>query len=129
MMLLDTHTLMWALTDDDRLSERAKHAICTQPSCISVVTLWELAIKASLQRRERRLNIIWTIPELETICNDHNIDILNISSGDCEYVRTLPHIHEDPFDRILIAQAFMRNMPIVTKDENIWKYDGIVKIW
>ena len=63
------------------------------------------------------------------LCQSLGIGILPITPLDCERVMRLPHIHEDPFDRMIIAQAATRHIPVVTKDENIWKYPEIEKIW
>ena len=130
MMLLDTHALLWAFGDDDRLSLRARQAIMRDGDlCVSVASLWEMAIKASLPREERRLALDRTIPEFEALCEAHGVRVLPITSEDCERTRALPHIHEDPFDRMIVAQALVRNMPIVTKDENIQKYEEVTTIW
>ena len=57
------------------------------------------------------------------------MDIIPISQSDCQRIRTLPHHHEDPFDRLIMAQAIERGIPLITKDENIWKYKEVEKIW
>lgn len=70
-----------------------------------------------------------SILEIATMCQSQGIQLLPITPENCEAVRTLPHIHEDPFDRMIIVQAILGNMPLVTKDENIWKYPDVQKVW
>ena len=129
MVLMDTHALLWAMGDDERLSATAKQFIGQNITAISIVSLWEMAIKASLPRKEKRLHLDRSIPEFRQFCEIYGIEILPITGEDCERIRTLQHIHEDPFDRMIIAQAIVRKLPIVTKDENIHKYSEVISIW
>ena len=129
MVLLDTHALLWALTDDHLLTDRAKWVIMRNARCISIASLWELAIKASLPRVERRITLRLSIEEIVEMCEAQDVAILPITPEDCARVMTLPHIHEDPFDRIIIAQAMERDLPLVTKDENIARYEGVEVVW
>ena len=112
MLLLDTHVFLWTLEDDDRLTATARSAISNNDCCISIITLWEMAVKASLAREERRLRLDRTIDEFADLCMEYCIEILPITSEDCKQVMTLPHLHEDPFDRMLIAQAITRALPL-----------------
>ena len=121
MILLDTHALLWLLSDSKRLSARARTQILNNELCISVVSLWELAIKASLPKEEKRLNINQNISQIAYICEERGITILPVTPEDCDYMMTLPHIHEDPFDRMILAQSVVRKLPIITKDSNILK--------
>lgn len=129
MILLDTHALLWSLDGDERLTEKARQAVSEGDPFISIVSLWEMAVKTSLVREERRLTLDRSILEFADLCRLLGIGILPITPSDCEQVTRLPHIHEDPFDRMIIAQAATRHIPVVTKDENIWKYPEIEKIW
>lgn len=129
MVLVDTHILLWIFSDSERLTEQAKRALDEQNACVSIASLWEIAIKSSLKREEKRLVLEETIQEIAELCVEQGIDIIPITPDDCERIRTLPHHHEDPFDRIIMAQAIVRGIPLITKDENIWKYDEVKKIW
>ena len=129
MILLDTHVILWAFSDENRLSSAAKSAISLNDLALSMVSLWEMAIKASLPREERRLVLDRSIPEFLELCEKEGIKILSVTAQDCERIRQLSHHHEDPFDRMIIAQAATRSIPIVTKDENIQKYEEIHTIW
>ena len=70
-----------------------------------------------------------SIDDIVMNCEDQGIEILPITPQDCARVMTLPHVHEDPFDRIIVAQAMERGLPLVTKDENIAEYKGVEVIW
>lgn len=129
MVMLDTHSLLWALDEDEKLSAVARQAIADNDRCVSIASLWEMAVKASLQREERRLVLDRTIIEFAELCKELDIAILPISPEDCEQIMHLPHIHEDPFDRLIIAQAMTRGLPLVTKYENIRQYDPLETIW
>ena len=129
MVLLDTHILLWILSDSKKLSGEAKHVLTANDCCISIVSLWELAIKASLAKDKKRIILPQSIEMIVETCEDQGIEILPIIPEDCARVMTLPHIHEDPFDRIIIAQAMVRGLPLVTKDENIAQYDGVEVVW
>ena len=74
------------------------------------------------EKEEKRLNIKRSIVEIAGMCDIQGIDIIPITPEACEAVKALPHIHEDPFDRMIIAQAMLGGMELVTKDENICKY-------
>lgn len=129
MVLIDTHILLWILSDSRQITEKARKALDENDACISIASLWEMAIKASLKKAEKRLELEETIQQIADRCVSQGIDILPITPTDCEKIRTLPHHHEDPFDRIIIAQASTRDFPLITKDENIWKYGDIEIIW
>lgn len=129
MVLLDTHVLLWALDEYDKLSLNARQAIAQNDCSVSVLSLWEMAIKASLPSERRRLVLDRTILDFAGMCEEYRIDILPITPEDCEQVMRLPHIHPDPFDRMIVAQAMTRGLALVTKDENIAQYDGIEVVW
>ena len=129
MVLLDTHTLLWFLGDSEYLSSRAMDALNGSRRFVSVVSLWEIAVKKSLVDPKRRLYIEMSIKDIADECVRQGIEILAISPDDCDRLEHLPHLHEDPFDRLLIAQAMERGLALITKDEKIWRYTGIKTIW
>ena len=128
-LLLDTHALIWLLSDSSRIPGETRIAMMENDLCVSIASLWEIGIKASLKREEKRLNINKSISQIAEMCEIQGIDILPITPEACERVRALPHIHEDPFDRMIVIQAILGGMALVTKDENIWKYPGIKTLW
>ena len=130
MVLLDTHVLIWALSDEKgKLSDTVHTTIDNHVLKVSICSLWEIAIKTSLKDGKRRMMLSVPIKEIADICEEREIDILPVTPDDCEMLKKLPHIHGDPFDRMIIAQAMTRGLPLITKDENIWKYPGIETIW
>ena len=129
MIMLDTHILLWILSDRDQLSEKARNIIDRERRCISIVSFWEISIKMSLKDPKRRLVLGMTLDELEKLCAKSEIDILPITTGDCKRTSDLEHIHDDPFDRMIIAQAMEREIPLVTRDQRIWQYENVEKIW
>ena len=129
MVLLDTHVLLWLLGDSENLSPAAIAALDEQDRCVSIASLWEIAIKKSLADPKRRLYLDMSITDIAEECNRQGIRLIMLSPNDCERVGQLPHLHEDPFDRIIIAQALERNLSLITRDERIWRYDCIGTIW
>ena len=129
MVLLDTHALIWLLGDHENLSETAINTINAGERCVSIASFWEIAIKSSLADAKRRLVMETSLLAVADECRRNSIHILPITPEDCFHVTLLPHIHSDPFDRLIIAQALERGIPLITKDERIWKYQELQKIW
>ena len=123
--LLDTNILIYTLCNPSKLSDKAKQVIVSEKDLsVSIISFWEIAIKQSLGK----LNLKSTIPEIEKICIERNIEILPIYSDEIENVKNLPQIHKDPFDRLIISQAIKRNFVIVTSDTTIPEYN-VETIW
>ena len=117
--IIDTHILLWYLFDDDQLPENAEQAIeGDNEICVSIASLWEIAIKQSIGK----LNIDKSIFQIEEQCRFDDIGILPISAADCECIKSLEKIHNDSFDRIIIAKAKNDGYTIITKDEKIKQY-------
>ncbi len=120
--LLDTHAFLWWITDDPRLSRRAREIIADGANrlFLSAVSGWEIAIKAGLGRLilERDPGV-FVIEQMAA----NAIEDLPIFMGHVLRVYDLPSHHRDPFDRLLVAQAQMENLPIVTADPMISLYD------
>ena len=116
--LLDTNALIFSLCNPSGLSSTATKIITTEKDLsVSIVSLWEIAIKQKS-----------TIPEIEKICKERDIEILAISSDELEGVKNLSPVHKDPFDRLIISQAQKRNCIIITSDKIIPEYD-VETIW
>ena len=122
--LLDTHTLLWALYDSNKLSDNVKNTLRESDCCVSIASLWEMAIKNSIGKLELKQSI----KDIANVCNKNGIAIIDITPSHCDSIRELPDIHHDPFDRIIIAQAMSNECTIITKDSLIPKY-GVRTIW
>ena len=123
--LLDTHAIIWYVWSDPRLPLKVRVMMDSEECFYSIASLWEIAIKASLKKEEKRLNLQRSIAEIAAMCDAQGIGILPITPQACERICTLPHIHDDPFDRMIIVQAILGGMKLVTKDANIHKYSNI----
>ena len=119
--LLDTHALLWYFEDSPRLSRRIMRILQDDASIkmVSSTSLWEIAIKANLGK----LTLHFSFEQLLNDLKNSDITILQIQD---EYMRelfSLPYIHRDPFDRLLISTAIAEELTVITADENIHKYD------
>ncbi|MDR2580977.1 MAG: type II toxin-antitoxin system VapC family toxin [Fibromonadaceae bacterium] len=121
-ILLDTHTALWFVNEYEKLSPKAKNILLndTNQFYISVVSVREVAIKVSIGKMSELIGGAKTF--LNKI-EETPINIISISSNHAAEVESLPFIHNDPFDRLLIATAKSEVMTILTADENIHKYD------
>jgi PIN domain nuclease of toxin-antitoxin system len=124
--LLDTHTLIWFLEGEDELSNVAKSQILNPDNTnfISIITFWEIAIKISIAKLEMKSSF----ENLNRIVWENNMEVLPIKFEHTLKISSLPFFHKDPFDRLMIAQGLVENMPIITKDENFKLYEVQI-IW
>lgn len=120
-LLLDTHTLIWFLTNDGQLPNQAKHHIqnINNTCYVSIASLWEITIKLSLSKLQMTL----TIPELFNELYTNQFTILHIQESHLLTLSELQFHHRDPFDRILIAQAITEKMKLISKDQSFTYYD------
>lgn len=125
-LLLDTHTFIWFINGNKELSDKAKRIIenPSNKSYISIATIWEMAIKISLER----LKINKPFESILEQILKNNFEILPITFEHTLLISKLSFHHRDPFDRIIIAQGHIEKMTIVTKDENFSKYN-IKLLW
>ena len=115
-LLLDTHVLLWWLADDDRLSAATRDAVNVAAEArFSAASVWEIAIKRTLGRLE--------VPDdyLEAV-EASDIQLLSITGEHAEAAGALPRHHDDPFDRMLIAQARIDELTLVTADRRLPDY-------
>jgi PIN domain nuclease of toxin-antitoxin system len=122
-VLLDTHALLWWVTDDPRLSDAARDAILVADVAVSVVSLWEIEIKRGLGRID-----VDTRALIREVSQTEGFRMLEIRSSHVLTLGELPLLHEDPFDRMLIAQAIRDRLTLVSRDEAIHRYDVDV-VW
>lgn len=123
--LLDTHTFLWWITDDPRLSSRARDLIADSANDVylSAVSGWELAIKAQLGKLRLPENMRQSISQfVMTQLALNGIRVLPVHMHHTLHVYTLPLHHRDPFDRLLIAQSQLEDLPIVTADISLNAY-------
>ena len=126
-VLLDTHTFLWWIANNKQLSNTSRNIIGNSQNELffSVASGWEMAIKARLGKLELPKNLEQFIAEQ---LQQNAIAGLPIQMSHALHVYTLPPLHRDPFDRLLIAQSQLENMPILTIDPQIGRYDVEV-IW
>jgi PIN domain nuclease of toxin-antitoxin system len=126
-VLLDTHAFLWLITDDDRLSEKARQTFLNPGNSLffSAASLWEICIKKSLGKISLKEGWFQTIQEEMEI---NTIQWLPIEMRHCAEVTGLPFHHRDPFDRMLIAQAIIEEMKLMSRDSRLSKYT-IELIW
>ena len=124
-VLLDTHTFIWAITDERRLSPRARSLIASSELWWSVVSLWEAIQKAQVGKLSLPLP---AGPFLTGELSSNHVRLLPVSLSHVLRVEELPLHHRDPFDRLLIAQSIEEKWPIVTADPWFARYPVDV-IW
>ena len=117
-ILLDTHVLIWALENNPTLSDKARSSIIrpTNVVFVSSASVWEIAIKKQMAKLDCPDN-------LQEEIKLHRFTPLPINHNHAEQAGKLPGIHKDPFDRMLIAQAIIEKLTLVTRDELIAKYN------
>ena len=115
--LLDTHIIIWAIDQTDKLSEQYRRLLEQEDQCVvSIASLWEIAIKKNLGKLEVR-------DDLPDFLQRTGVALLQVELPHIEAIRILPHHHRDPFDRMLIAQAMTENLSLLTVDRHFALYD------
>jgi len=118
--LLDTHAIIWCIDKQvSKLSPKAREIILNPRNTIyiSVASLWEIAIKSNLGKLD--LSVDFLLNELE----QSEFGLLQIKNSYLRGLETLPQIHKDPFDRLIISTAQAEGATLLTADENIQEYD------
>ena len=118
--IFDTHTLVWSIFDSSKLSSVARRIILdkTLRKCVSISSLWEIAIKNRIGKLPLPDGLDGIYSELQ----QNGFGIVGIYRAHIEVYNALPLIHRDPFDGIIVATAIAENMTIVTNDGDIQKY-------
>lgn len=125
-LLLDTHVLLWTVAESRKLSSAAR-ALISEPDnelSFSSVSLWEVAIKAERGRDDFRIDV----SSLRRSLFDNEYAELPMTGAHAVVVGSLPPIHRDPFDRMLVAQAIMEGLTLVTSDPAVAKYPGPIRL-
>lgn len=122
--LLDTHIFLWALEGNKQLKDSVREIIINPDNQIfvSVVSGIEISIKSKIKKLKLKTT-------LEKMFDISGFGVLNVNFNHVLWMNTLPIYHRDPFDRILIAQAIVENLTLITSDEKIWKYKtSLIKV-
>ena len=124
-LLLDTHLLLWAAGSPDRLPETARLLMEDQQNelLFSAASLWEIVIKRGLGRSDFQADA----RVLRRGLLDNGYQELVITSEHTVFIDSLPPIHKDPFDRILVAQATVEGITLLTADALVAQYPGPVR--
>lgn len=125
VLLLDTHLLLWAAFSPEKLSAEALEILQSRESALafSLVTLWEVAIKTSLARPDFSVD-----PQrLHRALLAEGFVEMPITAAQIARVATLPWVHRDPFDRLLVAQAIEDHLTLLTCDATLKRYGSFVK--
>ncbi|MCL2773109.1 MAG: type II toxin-antitoxin system VapC family toxin [Oscillospiraceae bacterium] len=120
--LLDTHILIWHFGGSDKLSNKIKDDILFNSKneiFISIVSLWEVAIKMNIGKYD----FDGGFAAFRRLVKENECEVLPIKDEHMERLFALPLIHRDPFDRLIIATSIIEEMPLITADENIQKYN------
>lgn len=125
--LLDTHAFLWFILDDPRLSSSAKNFIANpaRDIVVSPASYWEIAIKIRLRKYELPQPYQ---PFMETHIASNDFAILPILPKHTALLTTMELYHKDPFDRLLVVQSLVENIPLVSADMQLDSY-GIHRIW
>ena len=119
--LLDTHSVIWLAVNSPELSEPAKQAIFDpkNESFVSIVSAWEVAIKVGTGK----LRLNGGVSEFFRIISVNGFKLLPVLEEHVKQLETLPLLHRDPFDRMLIASAMTEGMCLLTADTNVRRYE------
>jgi PIN domain nuclease of toxin-antitoxin system len=115
-VLLDTHILLWILSDADKLSVQHRTLLAENPTLVvSAVSIWEIAIKSSLGKLTVEGDILETV-------RGRNAELVSITAEHAARVAHIARLHGDPFDRLLVAQALCEGLPLMTADGQLREY-------
>lgn len=122
-VLLDTHIALWAVVGSRRLAPQAKEAILAADAVfVSVASVWEIAIKHGLARADMPVSSAQALQAF----SDAGYELLNIRAEHALAVERLAAIHNDPFDRMLVAQALVEPLTLITRDALVASYSSAI---
>lgn len=122
-LLLDTHVLLWWLDEAERLSSKARNAIIEPDNLVylSAVVVWECRIKQALGKLKLP-------PQFEEVLSAESFSTLDVTTAHAHGIAELPPLHRDPFDRMLVSQAHLERLTLVTADDILRSYP-ISTLW
>lgn len=125
-LLIDTHAFFWSFNNTRKLSKPAVEALISPGNefFVSIVSIWEMQIKVML----KKMDLGGPIADIVSEQTSNGIQILSLEFEHALNLENLPPIHKDPFDRMLISQALVEEMTIVTADKRFAEYD-VKLIW
>ena len=121
-VLLDTHLLLWALSQPSKLSPASRKRIIAAEVYVSAASIWEISIKAALGKLAANPS------EVLAGIEPAGFSLLPITGEHAAKVAELPMLHKDPFDRMLVAQASVEPMLLLTNDESLRGYGSFVTV-
>lgn len=123
-VLLDTHVALWAIVNSPKLSETARDIILAQNSnlFVSAASVWEIGIKHALQRGDMPVSA----KAARQYFRQAGYQILAVEADHTVAVETLPLHHQDPFDRLLVAQALVEPLRLITHDRQVARYSDTI---
>ena len=122
-LLLDTHVFLWAVSANRHLTPAARHYLSLADAVyVSAASIWEIAIKSRLGKIDADAAVL--VDAIE----ESGLQELPVSARHAAAVATLPLHHTDPFDRLLLAQAFMEPLRLVTADKTLAAYGGAIEV-
>jgi len=126
-LLLDTHALLWWLLGDDALSLAAQTAVSDpeNESFVSAASAWEISTKHKLGRLPEAGRLL---PDFDGIVAEHGFVELAVTIRQAERAGSLPLLHKDPFDRMLIAQALSSSLTVISNEQLFDRY-GVSRLW
>jgi PIN domain nuclease of toxin-antitoxin system len=126
-LLLDTHVALWAVSDHERLPAASHDLISDEANevFVSVASVWEIAIKHGLPIPRRKISI--SSEEAVALFRQVGFTLLPISADHATAVETLPPIHGDPFDRLIVAQALTQPLVLLTRDTLVARYSDTIR--
>ncbi len=121
-LLVDTYALIWMSSQPQRLSPTARALLQDETNAVaaSMASFWEMAIKISVGKLD--LGADW-MHELQNFMRDNAVSILPLRPEHCTTLASLPFVHRDPFDRMLIAQALSEKLILISKDGSLSGYE------
>ncbi|MEH1911880.1 MAG: type II toxin-antitoxin system VapC family toxin [Nostoc sp.] len=126
-LLLDTHVIIWSAGNPEKLSQRVRNLLIDTNNfwVVSMASVWELQIKSQLGK----LNLSLSLPNfIETQQRVNNLQLLPIELTHIYALEALPSHHRDPFDRIIIAQAIVEKMPLLSIDA-VFDVYPVQRVW
>lgn len=129
--LLDTHAMIWAVTEPEKLSEKVRRVLedPTNEIVISTISFWEISIKYALDKLDLD---VFTPQDFPKACREMRFSITEFSAEDAaSYHQLASTYHKDPFDRMLIWQAIQNRYTLISNDDQIKKYvvEGLKVMW